>query len=111
VLTELWSLTNYSRIQEGQYYEAHQQLRTIASRYVRQSNYDAAIDILASGARSLLEAGQGGSGGDLCKFLLEIYNKAEIKPDASSKAKLLTLLRSFPAGEPTRKRFVNEMLS
>jgi golgi to ER traffic protein 4 len=78
---------------------------------VKQSNYDAAIDILSSGARLLLEAGQGGSGGDLCMFLLDIYNKAEVTPDAASKARLLSLLRSFPAGELTRKRFVNEMIS
>ena len=78
---------------------------------MKQNNYDAAMDILSSGARLLLEAGQGGSGGDLCLFLLEVYGKAELTPDAASKARLLALLRSFPAGEPTRKRFVNEMLS
>jgi hypothetical protein len=101
----------YTRIEEGQFYEAHQQLRTIASRYVKQNNYDAAIDILFSGARLLLEAGQGGSGGDLCMFLLDVYNKAELPSDAASKARLLALIRSFPAGEPTRKRFVNDMIS
>jgi len=99
------------KIQEGQYYEAHQQLRVIASRYVKQENWNAAIDILSSGARLLLEAGQGGSGGDLGLFLLDVYGKAEVKPDAASKARLLAILRSFPAGEPTRKRFVNEVIS
>ena len=78
---------------------------------MKQNNYDAAIDILSSGARLLLEAGQGGSGGDLGMFLLEIYNKAELTPDSASKARLLSLLRAFPVGELTRKRFVNEMIS
>ncbi|KAK5143235.1 hypothetical protein LTR04_001948 [Oleoguttula sp. CCFEE 6159] len=98
------------KIEEGQFYEAHQQLRVIASRYVKQENWDAAIDVLFSGAGLLLKAGQGGSGGDLCMFLLEVYNKAELKPDAANKAKLLELLRSFPPDEPTRKRFIGEMI-
>lgn len=99
------------RIEEGQFYEAHQQLRVIASRYVKQSNWDAAIDILSSGAQLLLKAGQGGSGGDLSLFLVDVYNKAEIKADAASKARILTLMRAFPPGEPTRKRFIGEAVA
>jgi len=98
------------RIDEGQFYEAHQQLRVIAARYVKQENWDAAIEFLSSGAQLLLKAGQGGSGGDLCMFLMDVYNKAEVKPDAASKGRLLTLLRAFPVGEPTKKRFVGEMI-
>lgn len=44
-------------------------------------------------------------------FLMDAYNKGEVKPDAGSKGKLLTLLRSFPPGEPTRKKFIGEMIS
>ncbi|KAF1813363.1 DUF410-domain-containing protein [Eremomyces bilateralis CBS 781.70] len=98
------------KIEEGQYYEAHQQLRVIAARYIKQTNYDAAADILASGAGLLLKAGQGGSGGDLCLFLLDVWTKGEKAPDAASRAKLVSLLRTFPPGEPTMKRFVNEMM-
>jgi hypothetical protein len=70
------------RIASGAYYEAHQQLRTIAVRYIKQANYDAAADLLAGGATELLRAGpqQGASasGGDLAIMLvLEVYNKAE----------------------------------
>ncbi|KAF2868301.1 hypothetical protein BDV95DRAFT_579552 [Massariosphaeria phaeospora] len=99
------------KIAEGQFYEAHQQLRVIASRYTKQSNWTAATDILFSGAQSLLQAGQGGSGGDLCIFLLDVYNKGEVAPDAASKGKLLSLLRAFPKDEPTRKKVVNEMVA
>ncbi len=76
------------RIAEGQFYEAHQQLRVVTSRYVKQENWDAAIDVLFGGARALLKAGQGGSGGDLCVFLMEVYNKAELVPDAGNKGNL-----------------------
>ena len=80
-----------SRISEGQFYEAHQQLRVVASRYVKQENWTAAIDILYGGAQALLKAGQGGSGGDLCLYLVEVYNKAEMVPDAESKGMLFTM--------------------
>jgi len=65
------------RISEGQYYEAHQQLRVVASRYVKSSDWDSAIDILYSGALALLKAGQGGSGGDLGCFLVDVLGKSE----------------------------------
>jgi hypothetical protein len=65
------------RISEGQYYEAHQQLRVVASRYVKSSDWESAIDILYSGALALLKAGQGGSGGDLGCFLVDVLGKSE----------------------------------
>lgn len=104
-------LTPRRRIAEGQFYEAHQQLRVIAARYAKQGNASAQVDVLARGARLLLDAGQGGSGGDLCLALLEAYAKAGVEPDAEGKARVLALLRAFPCGEPTRKRFVGEMIS
>lgn len=69
------------RIASGAYYEAHQQLRVIAARYIKQANYDAAADLLAGGATSLLRAGsqQGASasGGDLAIMLVvDVYDKA-----------------------------------
>lgn len=73
---------------------------------MKSSQWDAAIDILSQGATILLRAGQGGSGGDLAVFLLEVYNKAEITPDAASKARLFSILRLFAPGEPTRKKVI-----
>lgn len=99
------------KIAEGQYYEAHQQLRVVASRYTKAQDWTNATSILYEGAQSLLQAGQGGSGGDLCIFLLDVFNKGEVKPDASSKGKLLSLLRAFPKNEPTRKKFIGETIA
>ena len=103
---------SYRRISEGQYYEAHQQLRVIASRYLKSNppNYNAAIDILNSGAQALFAADQGGSGGDLCIYLMDSYKQAEKPPDAVSKGTLLGLARAFPKGEPSRKRFLGDMI-
>lgn len=103
-------LTAAQRVKEGQFYEAHQQLRVIASRYTKSSDWASAVDLLASGASMLLKAGQGASGGDLCMFLMDVYGKAELKPDTTNKARLLSLLREFPEGEPTRKRFAGEVI-
>lgn len=50
----------------------------IASRYVKAENWTAAIDVLFEGAVALLRAGQGGSGGDLGCYLLDVYDKAEV---------------------------------
>lgn len=100
-----------SRIAEGQFYEAQQQTRVVAARYIKASNWNAAVDILYSVAQSLLKAGQGGSGGDLSVFLVDVYKQAGLKPDATTKGRLLTCLRLFESGEPTRKKFVGEMLA
>jgi len=43
-------------------------------------------------------------------LLMDVYGKAELKPDVGNKARLLGLLRAFPSGEPTKKRFVGEMI-
>jgi golgi to ER traffic protein 4 len=99
-----------TRISEGQYYEAQQQARVVTARYVKAAQWEPAIDILYNVAQSLLKAGQGGSGGDLCVLLVDVYKQAELKPDATSKGRLLTCLRLFGPEEPTRKKFVGEMI-
>ena len=39
-----------------------------------------------------------------------MYKQAELKPDSENKGKLLTLLRQFDSEEPTRKKFILEMI-
>lgn len=43
--------------------------------------------------------------------MLDVFSKGDVKPDAASKGKLLSLLRAFPPKEPTRKKFVGEMIA
>ncbi|KAI0514392.1 hypothetical protein F5B22DRAFT_611411 [Xylaria bambusicola] len=99
------------RISEGQFYEAQQQTRVVAARYTKASNWTAAVDILYNVALSLLKAGQGGSGGDLCVLLVDTYKQAELKPDPTTKSKLLACLRLFGSEEPTRKKYIGEIIS
>jgi hypothetical protein len=42
--------------------------------------------------------------------MIEVYGLAEVKPDAVSKGRVLTLLRLFEEGEPVRKKFIGEMI-
>ena len=49
----------------------------VASRYVKSSDWDSATDLLYGGALALLRAGQGGSGGDLGCYLVDVLDKAE----------------------------------
>lgn len=99
-----------SRISEGQYYEAQQQTRVVAARHLKAENWDAALEILFGVAQSLLKAGQGGSGGDLAIMMVDVLRQAGRAPDASSKGKVLTLLRLFDDAEPTRKKYIGEMI-
>ncbi|KAI5806629.1 hypothetical protein DFH27DRAFT_548941 [Peziza echinospora] len=99
------------RIEEGAYYEAHQQLRVICQRYVKAENYDAAIAILFTGAQALLKAGQFSSGGDLCVLLIDVYHTAGVKPSPASKAKIFTLLSLISPEEQSRKKFIKEAVA
>ncbi|RPB03713.1 DUF410-domain-containing protein [Choiromyces venosus 120613-1] len=99
------------RIEEGAYYEAHQQLRVVSQRYIKAQDYEAAIDILCSGAEALLKAGQGGSGGDLCLMLVEVYKTGNVTPSATSRARLIQLISLISPEEPSRKRFINEAIA
>ena len=99
------------RIAEGNFYEAHQQLRVITSRYLKAQDYTSACDVLYNGSLLLLRAEQGGSGGDLALMLLnDVYMKGEYPCNEENKKKLLEIFQAFPAEEPTRKRFVTEMV-
>lgn len=98
------------RIEEGEFYEAHQQLRTIANRYVKASDWPAAIDLLSSGALMLLKGGQGGSGSDLCIYLMDVYQKANLPANVANKARIVTLLKAFPPNEPSKKKFVGSIV-
>jgi golgi to ER traffic protein 4 len=41
---------------------------------------------------------------------VDVYKQAELAPDATNKGKLLALLRLFDPEEPTRKKFIGEMV-
>lgn len=97
------------RIEEHNYYEAHQTLRTIANRYVNSKSYEDAIQLITHGSQSFLTAKQGGEGTDLIFYLLEVYDMAKIKVDDSSVARLVQLLVLIDPTEPNLKDVVTGM--
>lgn len=101
----------HDRIEAGDFYEAQQQTRVVAARYIKTQDYSSATDILYSVSQSLLKANQGGSGGDLSLFLVDVYGQAELQVDSTNKGRLLTLLRLFDSEEPTRKKFITEIIA
>ena len=94
------------RIAEGQYYEAHQQLRVIAARYSKQANWDAAVALLYEGALALLRAGQGGSGGDLGLLMVETMEKGEMEVGPETKGASPSPFREFPRPVNLKSRAV-----
>ncbi|EDO17446.1 hypothetical protein Kpol_1037p43 [Vanderwaltozyma polyspora DSM 70294] len=98
-----------SRIAAGDYYEAHQTLRTIANRYVRSKSYPDAIDLISQGSLSFLKVKQGGSGTDLIFYLLEVYDIAEVQVDDVSVSRLVQLLVNVDVNEPNLKDVIVAM--
>ena len=92
-----------ARIKAGDYYEAHQTLRTIANRYIRGKLYQDAIGLISQGALSFLKVKQGGSATDLIFYLLEVYDVAEIQVDDVSVSRLVQLLVNIDISEPNIK--------
>ncbi|KTW27346.1 hypothetical protein T552_04155 [Pneumocystis carinii B80] len=98
-------------LDDKQYYEAHQLLRTIANRYVKACEYVSCIDMLYDASKRFFKEGQFASGSDLALYIVKVYNLMELRPDTSSKTRLLDILYLYGSSEPTRKRFINEILA
>ncbi|RIA93012.1 hypothetical protein C1645_37012 [Glomus cerebriforme] len=98
-------------VEEGKYYEAHQMYRTVCRRYIKQKKYKSAIDLLFSGAQTLLKHKQTGSGSDLSLYLIDAYNEEKMPVTDESRARIIQLLELFPADEPGRKRFIDASVS
>lgn len=92
---------NDEKIAAGEFYDAHQGIRTVANRYVKQKAYSDAIEVLYNGALSLLKAKQYASGSDLVLYIIEVYTIAEIPVDSVSRNRLIELIQLFDVHEPT----------
>ncbi|KIK58047.1 hypothetical protein GYMLUDRAFT_246414 [Collybiopsis luxurians FD-317 M1] len=92
-------------------YEAHQKARTFASRYIKSSQYDVAIDVLFQSSRELLKTGQPGSGVDLAGFLLEVYDTKGEPVNDESRGRLTQLIAlTGPAGA-WRKTLIDKAIA
>ncbi|CAG8486405.1 3691_t:CDS:2 [Acaulospora colombiana] len=98
-------------VESGNHYEAHQMIRTVCRRYVKQKKYDIAIDLLFSGVQTLLSQKQSGSGLDLSLYMMDVYIEGELQVSDESRDRVVQLLGLFPPEEPGRKRFIDSAVS
>lgn len=93
-------------VEAGNYYEAHQMYRTVANRYMKQDKHAAVVELTFSGALSLLQHGQSGSGSDLALYMLEAYQQGKVAVTTESLDRVVDLLDHYPPEEPGRKPFI-----
>ncbi|GEQ66963.1 hypothetical protein JCM33374_g626 [Metschnikowia sp. JCM 33374] len=94
------------RIDNKDFYEAHQTLRTITNRYVKAKQFDLAIGILGQGASILANNKEYASASDLISYLVQVYTEAGVKcsstgPGQEHRAKLMELVSLLPDTEPS----------
>ncbi|KAL5525867.1 hypothetical protein ACEPAG_7204 [Sanghuangporus baumii] len=99
------------QIAEGHAYEAHQKARTFASRYLKSSRYDTAIDVLFQSARALLTAGQPGSGTDLASFLIDVYEAKGEAVSNESRGRLTQLIALTGSAGTWRKTMIDKAVA
>ncbi|ODV90427.1 hypothetical protein CANCADRAFT_106492 [Tortispora caseinolytica NRRL Y-17796] len=98
-------------IENGEYYEANQALRSVGTRLAKAGDVDAACSLMYEGAQALLKAKQGGSGTDLGKFMIELEEKSNKNMSSASRGRIVQLLSLYEPTEPTRKDLINEAIS
>ncbi|KAJ1819217.1 hypothetical protein LPJ75_001235, partial [Coemansia sp. RSA 2598] len=80
---------------EGNYYEGHQELRAVASRFVKQKKHDRAIQFLYLGALELCQYNQWGSVADLSTFMINIYIEEKIPVTLENKERVYDILEKL----------------
>lgn len=98
------------RLNDHEYYEAHQLYRTLCFRYCAQEKYDKAIDLLMNGALALLEANQASSGADLAVLLVTTMEKTNVSVTSDIIMKLAALHRLMPEDNIERPNYVSAVL-
>lgn len=98
-----------ARVQEGEYYEANQILRTVTSRYVKGEKWAEAVEVITRGIHTLINAKRGAEAADLTRYLLTIYTQGDFKCDESNIARLIDILTVFDVEEPSIKEICTRM--
>ncbi|KAI9596905.1 hypothetical protein BDF19DRAFT_383768 [Syncephalis fuscata] len=89
-------------VEAGDYYEAHQMYRTTC----KGQTYDKAIELLSSGANTLLDHEQYSSGLDLSLYLLDIYMQASTPVTKDTLALVTGLIGKIPPKIKARKQLM-----
>ncbi|CAH1795261.1 unnamed protein product [Owenia fusiformis] len=93
-------------VEKGDYYEAHQMYRTLYFRYKSQKKYVEAIDLLYSGATTLLAKNQGESGTDLALLLIELLKNAKAPATEENIGKIGRIHKMIGPGNIDRPNYI-----
>lgn len=99
------------RVSLGQYYEAHQAVRTVVSRYLRQKNYSAAIGLLYISCILLVRQAQTGSVADLLAMMIDVYNTADVAVDSVSKGRIAQILWQLEGSDAALKQVAQTVIN
>lgn len=90
------------RVDNKEFYEAHQTIRTIVNRYVRSKQFVPALQILAQGSSILSTNKEYASASDLIMYMIQVYNEAKIpSTEKEYKMKLIELISLLPDTDPS----------
>ncbi|KAJ2726892.1 hypothetical protein GGI07_000220 [Coemansia sp. Benny D115] len=93
--TERFLKSLRQNLTEGNYYEGHQELRAIASRYVKQKKPSQAIRLLYLGALELCQYHQWGSVADLISYMINLYQEEHVEVTAESKERVFDVFEKL----------------
>lgn len=102
-----------SKIADGEFYEAHQMIRTLASRYRTSKKHQDALKLITKGALQLYELKQCGSASDLgilyCTILDDVEKITETNEEQISKIHRATI-NHLEYEQPERDQFERRIL-
>ncbi|XP_068760718.1 Golgi to ER traffic protein 4 homolog [Montipora capricornis] len=97
-------------IEDGEFYEAHQLIRTLYFRYMAQGCYKDAIDTVHNGACLFLKHKQEGSANDLAMLMLECFHQAQIPVADDVVNKIRNVFELYEPGSVDRYGFMTAAL-
>ncbi|GMM38503.1 Get4 protein [Saccharomycopsis crataegensis] len=104
-----------AKVAAGDFYEAHQTLRTLINRATKSHQLGHAVDLIYYGSLILVEHSQYASASDLILLLFDILGKdseeAEKLETSEITNKLITILSKFPANEVSLKKLSAETIN
>eukprot|EP00743_Colponemidia_sp_Colp-15_P005498 GILK01005912.1.p1 GENE.GILK01005912.1~~GILK01005912.1.p1 ORF type:complete len:291 (+),score=52.19 GILK01005912.1:68-940(+) len=93
------------RLQDGQFYEAQQIVKTLCFRYKAQKKWDEAIELLTTAAQKMLQHRQVNEGADLGQMLVDIYTETNVPETQESLGPLVSIFCAFPTDEPNPVKY------
>lgn len=89
-------------VKRGDFYEAQQMYKSVSARYLAQSKFAEAMDLLQAGACIQLQHGQVACGGELGLLLVDALSKSGTLVSAQSLARISSVFEAFLSKDSSR---------